>query len=279
MTTRAISLAHSPDPDDAFMFYGLSSGAVTAEGLKFVHEFSDIETLNRRAMEGAYDVSAVSFHAYAYLWERYALLPHGASVGDGYGPMVVSTRPLAKEDLANVRIAVPGTLTTAFLALRLFRQEGEYSVLPFDQILPAVSDGTVEAGLIIHEGQITYESKGLHKVLDLGEWWKEETGLPLPLGGNVLRRDLGPDLMSQVSRALFQSIDYAMNHREEALEYALKFGRGISTPLADRFVSMYVNDFTLDIGEQGEEAIKILYERAYAAKVIPKPVTVEVFRG
>lgn len=277
MTTRAVSLAHSPDPDDAFMFYAIAAGKVASEQIKFVHELTDIETLNRRAMEGVYDVTAVSFHAYAYLSERYALLPHGASVGDGYGPMVVAARPLSQDDLGKVRIAVPGTLTTAFLALRLFREGGEYSVLPFDKILPAVADGSVEAGLIIHEGQITYAQKGLHKIVDLGAWWKEETGLPLPLGGNVIRKDLGPALMRDVSRLLRQSIAYGLEHRDEALTYAMKYGRGIATPLADRFVSMYVNDFTLDLGERGREALSALYARAHRAGVIPKPVHVEVF--
>lgn len=277
MNTRAVSLAHSPDPDDAFMFYAIAAGKVGAEGIKFVHELSDIETLNRRAMEGAYDVTAVSFHAYAYLWERYVLLPHGASVGDGYGPLLVASRPLAVGDLANVRIAVPGTLTTAFLALRLFRETGEYTVLPFDKILPAVLDGSVEAGLLIHEGQITYDAKGLHKVVDLGEWWKEQTGLPLPLGGNVMRRDLGPAFMKEVSHLLRQSIAYGLEHRDEALEYAMKYGRGIATPLADRFVSMYVNDYTLDLGDRGQEALRLLYQRAYDAGVIPRKVDFEVF--
>lgn len=278
MTTRAVSLAHSPDPDDAFMFYALTQGIVRSEDIRFVHELTDIETLNRRAMEGAYDVSAVSFHAYAYLWERYALLPHGASVGDGYGPVVVAARPLSPGDLSSVRVAVPGTLTTAFLALRLFRSAGEYTVLPFDRILAAVADGSVEAGLLIHEGQLTYESRGLHKVLDLGEWWKRETDLPLPLGGNVLRRDLGPELMSRVSSLIRASIRYALEHREEALAYAMKFGRGIGNPVADRFVSMYVNESTLDLGERGARALVELYKRAYEAGVIPRPVAVEIFR-
>jgi 1,4-dihydroxy-6-naphthoate synthase len=277
MTTRAVSLAHSPDPDDAFMFYAITAGKVASDVYKFVHELSDIETLNRRAMEGAYDVTAVSFHAYAYLWERYALLPHGASVGDGYGPIVVSARPLDPDDLASVRVAVPGTLTTAFLALRLFRSSGEYSVLPFDKILPAVLDGSVEAGLIIHEGQLTYATRGLHKVVDLGEWWMKETGLPLPLGGNVMRKDLGPAMMRDVSRLLRQSIAYAREHRDEALAYAMKYGRGIATPVADRFVSMYVNDYTLELGPKGKDALVKLYARAHEAGVIPKPVTVEVF--
>lgn len=277
MTTRAVSVAHSPDPDDAFMFYGVTSGKVASEHIKFVHELADIETLNRRAMEGAYDVSAVSFHAYAYFWERYALLPHGASVGDGYGPMIVASRPLQPADLASVRIAVPGTLTTAFLALRLFRKEGDYIVLPFDKILPAVADGSVEAGLLIHEGQITYGSRGLHKVVDLGEWWKQETGLPLPLGGNVMRKDLGPALMREVSLLLRESIRYALDNREEAIAYAMRYGRGIATPLADRFVSMYVNDYTLDLGPKGRQGLELLYERAHEAGVIPSKVTVEVF--
>lgn len=278
MTIRAISLAHSPDPDDAFMFYALAAGKVGTPELSFVHELRDIETLNRRAMEGAYDVTAVSFHAYAYLWERYALLPHGASFGDGYGPIVVASRPMAPGDLASVRVAVPGTLTTAFLALRLFRRAGEYNVLPFDRILPAVTEGAAEAGLLIHEGQLTYAQKGLHKVVDLGEWWKQETGLPLPLGGNVIKKDLGPSLMKQVSRLLRESIAYGLAHRDEAMGYAMKYGRGIPAPLADRFVGMYVNDFTLGYGERGRQALVALYARAYEAGVIPKPVAVEILQ-
>jgi 1,4-dihydroxy-6-naphthoate synthase len=259
------------------MFYGVTSGKVASRNIKFVHELADIETLNRRAMEGAYDVSAVSFHAYAYLWERYALLPHGASVGDGYGPIVVSSRPIAPAELASVRVAVPGTLTTAFLALRLFRREGEYMVLPFDEILPAVADGSVEAGLLIHEGQITYDAKGLHKVVDLGEWWKRETGLPLPLGGNVMRKDLGPALMKEVSLLLRESIRFAMDHREEAIQYAMRYGRGIATPLADRFVSMYVNEHTLELGEAAKAGLEMLYARAFEVGAIPSRVSVEVF--
>jgi 1,4-dihydroxy-6-naphthoate synthase len=270
-----VTVAHSPDSDDAFMHYALAKERIPTEGITFHHVLRDIETLNRWAMEGRHEVSAVSIHAYAYLADRYALLPHGASMGDRYGPIVVAQEPLSAGDLAGKRVAIPGRLTTAYLVLQLAAPGFEAVELPFDQIIDAVKDRQVDAGLLIHEGQLTYAAEGLHKVLDLGEWWHGETGLQLPLGGNAIRRDLDPELLATVSRLLRQSIDYALEHREEALEYAMHFARDLTPELADRFVGMYVNDVTRDYGADGRRAVQLLLDRAYAAGLIPRQVTAE----
>jgi 1,4-dihydroxy-6-naphthoate synthase len=272
---RRITVAHSPDADDAFMFYALAQGKIGDPGLEFLHVLEDIQTLNDRARRGVYEVTAVSFHAYAYLADRYALLPHGASMGDGYGPMIVARRPVRPEEVRGNRVAVPGVLTTAALALRLWDASLEHVVIPFDRIMDAVMAGEVDAGLIIHEGQVTYASVGLHKVVDLGEWWTGETGLPLPLGGNVIRKDLGPDLMRRISRLLRDSIQYALAHRQEALDYAMQFGRDMDRPLADRFVGMYVNDLTLDYGERGRAAVRRLLTVGHERGIIPHRVEPE----
>jgi 1,4-dihydroxy-6-naphthoate synthase len=269
-----IRIAHSPDSDDAFMFYGLASGKVPSNGFELQHVLSDIETLNRAAFNGTYEITAVSFHAYAYLTDRYLLLPHGASMGDGYGPIVVSKRDAAS--LKGITVAVPGTLTTAFLTLRLFDPAVQHIVLPFDSIQEAVHAGQAEAGLLIHEGQLTWADEGLKKIVDLGEWWAERTGgLPLPLGGNVIRRDLGSVAIAALSRLLHESIAYGLTHRDEAVTYSMQFGRGLDRPRTDRFVGMYVNDLTLDYGDRGREAVKRLLDDACASGLVPKPVTVE----
>jgi len=267
----SITLAHSPDSDDAFMFYGLAHGAVDTEGLVFSQELSDIESLNRRAMAGELDVTAVSFHAYAYLAERYLLLPHGASFGDGYGPVVVARVPLSREQVASgkVVIASPGRWTTAALALALWAPGSRTEEVAFDRIQPAVVSGGFDAGLLIHEGQLTFEDDGLVRVVDLGRWWKEETGLPLPLGGNVVRRALGAERIGRISRALRRSIEYGFAHRDDALSYALDYARGLDRPRADRFVRMYVNDRTRDYGEEGRRAVQTLLDRAARAGRIP----------
>ncbi len=273
--TREITVAHSPDSDDAFMFYGLATRKVCVRGLKFTHTLCDIETLNRRAMEGVYDVTAISFHAYPYIQDKYALLNSGGSVGEGYGPMIVASRPLGMAEIKRTRIAVPGTLTTAFLALKLFAPGVETEVVPFDQIIPRVLEGQHEAGLIIHEGQLTYSNAGLYRVVDLGKWWRDMTGLPLPLGGNAIRRDLGPELIQQVGQALRDSIQYALEHREEALEYAMQFARELDKQLADQFVGMYVNERTLDYGDAGRQAVCRLLEMGHTAGIIPHEAKVE----
>ncbi len=268
-----ISIAHSPDSDDAFMFYGLASGQVPTGDLEIDHVLSDIETLNRAAFEGTYEISAVSFHAYAHLTDKYILLPHGASMGDNYGPVVV-VRDDGPRSLDGVTVAIPGTLTTAFLALRLYEPDVKYVVMPFDEILEAVRDGKAEAGLIIHEGQLTYAQEGLRKLVDFGEWWAGRTGgLPLPLGGNVIRRDLGPALIARLSRLLHDSIAYALDHRREAVEYAMQFGRGLDRASTDTFVGMYVNELTLDYGDRGRAAVERLLSEASAKGLIP-PVDV-----
>jgi 1,4-dihydroxy-6-naphthoate synthase len=266
-----VRIAHSPDSDDAFMFYGLASGKVPANGFELEHVLSDIETLNRAAFEGLYEITAVSFHAYAHLADRYLLLPHGASMGDRYGPIVVARTEATSLD--GLKVAIPGTLTTAFLALRLFDPEVDWVVMPFDEIQEAVHAGTVDAGLLIHEGQLTWSEEGLKKIVDLGEWWTDRTGLPLPLGGNVIRRDLGDEAVSKLSRLLRDSIAYALAHREEAVTYAMQFGRGLDRARTDRFVGMYVNDLTLDYGERGREAVRRLLAEAHAAGILPQPVT------
>ena len=273
--TRLIRVGHSPDPDDAFMFYALAHNKLDTGGLEFRHELQDIETLNRRALRGELEVTAVSIHAYAHLLDKYALLPSGCSMGDHYGPMVVATTPLSIEELRPLTIAVPGVMTTAFLGLKLLLGDFSFEVLPFDQIIPAVASGRFDAGLIIHEGQLTFQNQGLHLVVDLGVWWQDKTGLPLPLGGNVVRRDLGEATMRQISRLLKESIRYALAHRPDALDYALQYARDMDRSLADRFVGMYVNDWTLDYGPRGREAVRRLLQEAYAAGVVSKPVHVE----
>jgi 1,4-dihydroxy-6-naphthoate synthase len=270
-----ITVAHSPDSDDAFMHYGLASGKVPAGGIEFDHLLADIETLNRAAFDGKYEVSAVSFHAYAHLTDKYLLLPHGSSMGDDYGPIVVA-RADGPSSLEGVTVAVPGTLTTAFLALRIYDPAVEYVVMPFDRIQEAVHRGDVAAGLLIHEGQLTYRDEGLKKIVDLGEWWAERTGgLPLPLGGNVIRRNLGSEAIATVSRLLYESIAYALAHRQEALDYALQFGRGLDRAKADRFVGMYVNELTLEYGERGRTAVQRLFDEAWEKRLIPRQIAVE----
>jgi 1,4-dihydroxy-6-naphthoate synthase len=270
-----IRIAHSPDSDDAFMFYGLASGKVPSMGFELEHVLSDIETLNRAAFEGRYEITAVSFHAYAHLTDRYILLPHGASMGDRYGPVVVA-RNDGPTSLKGVRVAVPGELTTAFLTLRLYDPSVQHVIMPFDQIQEAVHAGEVAAGLLIHEGQVTYEEEGLRKIVDLGEWWADRTGgLPLPLGGNVIKRELGAANIAKLSRLLHDSIAFGLDHRDEAVKHAMQFGRGLDQARTDRFVGMYVNGLTLDYGDRGREAVHRLLGDARAAGLLPKPVTVE----
>ncbi|MBI4265327.1 MAG: ABC transporter substrate-binding protein [Acidobacteria bacterium] len=270
-----VTVAHSPDSDDAFMFYGLASGKVPTDGLQIDHVLADIETLNRAAFEGKYEVTAVSFNAYAHLTDRYLLLPHGSSMGDGYGPILVARKD-GPTSTRGIPVAVPGTLTTAFLALRLYDPDVRYRVMHFDRIQEAVRRGEVAAGLLIHEGQLTYESEGLAKIVDLGEWWRERTGgLPLPLGGNVIRRDLGLPMIEKVSRLLHASIAYGLAHRQEALDYALQFGRGLDRARADRFVGMYVNELTLEYGDRGRAAVRRLLDEAWEKRLIPKQIEVE----
>jgi 1,4-dihydroxy-6-naphthoate synthase len=270
-----IRIAHSPDSDDAFMFYGLAAGFVASNGFELEHVLSDIETLNRAAFEGTYEITAVSFHAYAHVTDRYVLLPHGASMGDRYGPVVVA-RKEGPSSLAGIRVGVPGELTTALLTLRLFDPGVTYTVMPFDTIQEAVHSGEIEAGLLIHEGQVTYAEEGLKKIVDLGEWWADRTGgLPLPLGGNIIRRDLGAATISTLSRLLHDSIAYGLDHREEAVEYAMQFGRGLDHARTDRFVGMYVNALTLDYGDRGRQAVQRLLGDAQAAGLLPRPVAVE----
>jgi 1,4-dihydroxy-6-naphthoate synthase len=273
---REISIAHSPDSDDAFMFYGLATNKVRVSGHKFTHVLCDIETLNQRAIrEAFFDVTAISFHVYPYIQDHYALVACGGSVGEGYGPMIVAPRPYDLDEIRKVRIAVPGTLTTAYLALKLFAPEIETVVVPFDQIIPEIMAGNQQAGLIIHEGQLTYPRTGLTRILDLGVWWREQTGLPLPLGGNAIRRSLGDATMLTVTHALRDSIQYGLDHRDEALEYAMQFGRDLDTSLADKFVGMYVNHRTLDYGNDGRTAIRKLLAMGHERGVIPHPVIVD----
>lgn len=272
-----IHLAHSPDSDDAFMFYALATGKIPTGSREYVHELQDIETLNQRALNSELDVTAVSIHAYAYLTDSYALLPHGSSMGDRYGPCLVATRPVegdASEALRGKRVAIPGTLTTAALALRLFQPDFEPVVTPFDQIEDAVRSGSVDAGILIHEGQLTYGDLGLHLWLDTGVWWHEETGLPLPLGGNAIRRDLGEDLLPLVSADLRASIVHGLEHREDALAHAMQYARGLDVAAADRFIGMYVNDYTVDYGRDGRRAVQLLLDRGAEAGIIPHRVDV-----
>ncbi len=273
--TRTITVAHSPDSDDAFMFYGLATNKLEIDGLKFEHTLKDIQSLNEDARKGVYDVTAISFHAYAYVADKYALLPHGASIGDKYGPIVVSNEPRDKKEIGSMKIAVPGELTSAYLALRIYNSDFQHAVIPFDNIIDAVQKGDVDAGLIIHEGQLFYDQMGLHKVLDLGEWWHTKTGLPLPMGGNVIRRDLGRDLMQQVSKHLHESIVYSMENREDALAYAMQFARDMRPELTDRFVAMWVNELTLDYGDRGREAVRRLLAEGHSAGIIPHRVNVD----
>jgi len=273
---KTISLAHSPDSDDAFMFYALATNKIETGDLEFKHELKDIQTLNEEARKGTYDVTAISFHAYAYVADKYALLPHGASIGDNYGPIVVANQELDPSELPNVTVAVPGTLTSAFLTLSIHTPKFKYEVVPFDQIIEAVNEGTCDAGLLIHEGQLFYQDLGLRKVLDLGEWWHERTGgLPLPMGGNAIRKDLGSETIREVSALLKESIQYSLDHREDALQYAMQFARDMDPALADRFVAMWVNDLTLDYGERGREAVRRLLKEGYERGIIPQPVEVE----
>ena len=272
---KTISVAHSPDSDDAFMFYGLATNKLDTGNLKFTHVLEDIQTLNEKAMQGVYDVTAVSFHAYAYIADKYALLPHGASIGDNYGPILVTREPRLPEEIGKMRIAVPGMLTSAYLALRLYNSEFEAEIVPFDKIIEAVQSGKVDAGLLIHEGQLYYKQIGLDKLVDLGEWWFQKTGLPLPMGGNVIRRELGAELMKKVSHCLLESIKYSMANRENAIEYAMQFARDMDTETADRFVAMWVNELTLDYGERGREAVKLLLKEGYEKGIIPHEVDVQ----
>jgi 1,4-dihydroxy-6-naphthoate synthase len=272
---QRITVAHSPDSDDAFMFYGLASGSVDTGGIEVDQVLSDIETLNRAAFEGKYEVTAVSFHAYAHLLDKYALLPHGASMGDNYGPIVVA-REDGPREVKGRKIAIPGLLTTAYLALQLYEKDFEHVVVPFDEIEQFVLDGHADAGLLIHEGQLTYGDSGLRKIVDLGEWWAERTGgLPLPLGGNIIRRDLGPEMISKVSKLLHDSIAYALSHRRDAVEYAQQFGRGLDKDKTDKFVGMYVNDLTLGYGERGRKAVERLMADAFEQGLIPRSVPVQ----
>lgn len=273
--TTTIHVAHSPDSDDAFMFYALAEGKIDTEGLRYVHELQDIETLNRRAMRGELEVTAVSIHAYAYLADRYALLPHGASMGDRYGPRLVARTAMSRSDIKGKRIAIPGTLTSAYLALRLFEPDFEPVVVPFDQIEDAVVDGQVDLGLLIHEGQLTFADRGLQLVQDLGEWWFGQTGLPLPLGGNVVRKDLGDTLTRKISKHLRDSIAYGLQHRTAALDHSMQYARGLARDRADTFVGMYVNDWTLDYGDRGRLAVQELLQRGVEAGIIEHAVSVE----
>ena len=276
--TRTIRVAHSPDSDDAFMFYALAEGKIDTGDLRYVHELSDIESLNQRARQAELEVTAVSIHAYAYLWRDYALLGSGSSMGDGYGPRLVATRPRPSDPraaLRGLRVGVPGELTTAYLALKLFQPDVVAVVIPFDQIEDAVHRGDVDVGLLIHEGQLTYADSGLHLWTDLGAWWLEDTGLPLPLGGNAVRRNLGRAVIDQIARDLRASIVYALEHRAPALAHARQFNRGIGDERTDTFVGMYVNDWTVDYGPRGREAVQTLLDRGHAAGLIPERVAVE----
>lgn len=272
---KTITLAHSPDSDDAFMFYGLATHKIDTGDVQFKHVLEDIQSLNERATRGEYEVTAVSFHAYAYIADKYRLLPHGASIGDNYGPIVVAREPYKAEDIRRLKVAVPGEMTSAFLALRIFCPEFAYEVVPFDQIIEAVKSERCDAGLLIHEGQLFYHKHGLHKVVDLGEWWHKETGLPLPMGGNVIRRDLDDELARRISKYLHEGIRYSLDHRQDALRYAMQFARDMDPMLADCFVEMWVNELTLDYTERGRMAVQRLLDEGTARGVIPHSVKVE----
>ena len=273
--TMEIRLAHSPDSDDAFMFYALATGKVRLPGVKFEHILSDIESLNQAAKNEVYDVTAISFYAYPFVADKYVLMDCGASFGEGYGPIVVAGHPIKKTDLAGKKIAIPGTLTTSYLALKLFEPNVEVITMPFDKILAAVQNKEVEAGLLIHEGQLLFSQVGLHKVVDLGQWWQEQTGLPLPLGANAIRRKLGDDMGRQIARIIRDSVSYALDHRDSALDYALQFARDMDPMLADKFVGMYVNKWTLDYGEEGRRAVRELLTRGADAGMLPKNISIE----
>jgi 1,4-dihydroxy-6-naphthoate synthase len=275
MEPREITIGHSPDPDDAFMFYALTHGKLDTGGLAVKHFISDIETLNHKAVEGELEVTALSVHAYGYVMDRYALLPCGGSFGDGVGPIVVAKKKMDVGELADDRIAVPGTMTSAYLLLKLLLINFKFEVVPFDKIMDAVLSGEVDAGLLIHEGQITFEKLGLHKIVDLGRWWQEDIGLPVPLGVNAVRKDLGKQLMLKLSELMKQSIEYGLAHREEAVAYAMQYGRGMDASTTDRFVGMYVNEWTRDMGAKGREAIARLLTRGYHAALLPRPVNLE----
>jgi 1,4-dihydroxy-6-naphthoate synthase len=270
-----ITIAHSPDSDDAFMFYGLARGGVGTGGLEVRHLLADIETLNRHAQEGRHEVTAISFHAYPYVADRYALMPCGGSIGEGYGPLLVAREAMSPGEVKARTVAVPGTLTSAYLALRLFAPGVGTRVVPFDRILDEVREGRADVGLVIHEGQLTYGGEGLVKVVDLGAWWKDETGLPLPLGGNAVRRDLGPAMMATLTRLVRESVRHSLANRPQALEYAMSFARGMDPSVADRFVGMWVNDMTLEMGERGRRAVQTFLDRGYEAGVVPRRVAVD----
>jgi 1,4-dihydroxy-6-naphthoate synthase len=270
-----IRIAHSPDSDDAFMFYALAKNKLPTGKFNFSHTLQDIETLNRKALRGEYEVTAVSFHAYVYIADQYKLLPSGASMGDRYGPMVVARNAMKPEELRGKKIAVPGTMTTAYLLLKMFQPDFEAVVIPFDQIMDAVKQDSVDAGLLIHEGQLTYTGHQLHKIIDFGQWWDQDTGLPLPLGGNVIRRDLGRDNIAEISRLLRESIQYSLDHRDAALDYAMEYARDLDAETADRFVGMYVNERTLDYGVEGRRAVQLLFDRAFEAGLIPDSIKAE----
>jgi 1,4-dihydroxy-6-naphthoate synthase len=273
--TETIRIGHSPDSDDAFMFYALAKNLIPTDGIEVVHVIEDIESLNQRALKAELEVTAVSIHAYAYIADTYALMPCGSSMGDRYGPLVVANGPLDAQDLKGRKIAIPGKMTSAYLTCSLFQPDFEAIVIPFDQIIDYVKSGKAEAGLIIHEGQLTYAESGLHKVVDLGEWWYHETGLPLPLGGNVIRRDLGIEKMKKVTRLVQQSIRYSLDNRPPALDYAMIYARDMESEIADKFVRMYVNDYTLDYGESGRAGVRELLRRGYEAGIITQPVDLE----
>ncbi len=270
-----IRIAHSPDSDDAFMFYALAKEKIPSGKFQFSHTLQDIETLNRKALNGVYEITAISFHAYAYIADKYVLLPSGASMGDRYGPMIVAREPWGQDQLKGKKIAIPGTMTTAYLALKLFQPDFESIVIPFDQIMAAVEEKKVDAGLLIHEGQLTYAEHHLHKIVDLGEWWYDKTRLPLPLGGNVIRRDIGKEDIREISRLLRESIQYALDHRQEALAYAMQFARDLDTKTADRFVGMYVNERTLTYGDEGRLAVQTLFDHAFQANLFPSRIVAE----
>ncbi len=275
MALKEITIGHSPDPDDAFMFYALTHGKIDTGGLKIKHHIAGIEELNHKAVEGEFEVSALSVHAYGYTMDKYALMKCGGSFGDGVGPIVVAKKKMEIGELADDRIAVPGTMTSAYLLLKLLLINFKFEVVPFDKIMDAVLNGDVDAGLLIHEGQLTHKKHGLHKIVDLGEWWQEDMNLPVPLGVNVVRKDLGKEMMQRLAKLTQESINYAMAHRTEAVDYSMKYGRGMDVKTTDKFVGMYVNKWTVDMGEDGRRSITQLLTRAYHAALIPRPVHLE----
>ncbi len=270
-----ITIAHSPDSDDAFMFYGLARGGVPTGDLEVSHVLTDIETLNQHAREGRHEVTAISFHAYPHVADKYALMPCGGSIGDGYGPLLVAREPMEPKAIGSRTVAVPGTLTSAYLALQLFSPGVATRVVPFDRILDEVREGRADVGLVIHEGQLTYGGQGLHRVVDLGAWWKDETGLPLPLGGNAVRRDLGGEMMAQLTRLVRETVKHSLAHRPQALEYAMTFARGMDPGVADRFVGMWVNDMTVEMGERGRKAVQVFLDRGFEAGIVPRRVALD----